>query len=226
MDEDAAHDISGAESGSGGVVESPNRREQLLQAEDVQRQWKEEQKLRRFAAMEGPVPPAPYPNTFSVGEVGFTAWEDRMIIEEDEFRSGYECPTCDKRGVIVCPSCGGTGHSAVVKEAKCSLCNMTGEVSCPTCQGKGEFLVVPQQSERRPTTGTIVSTGPKVRELQRGERVLYADYTGQLLELPQDGKRPVVLRILRECEILCKLSGDYLALRRIRRKTNMSDHAA
>ena len=197
MDANTAHDVSRKESGSGGLLTLP------LPAN---------------------------PNIFHVGEVGFEAWEDRILVIEDPFRSGYECAKCNKTGTVLCEGCAGTGMSAVVKDARCKQCNATGKVMCPECQGKGEFLVIPQQSERRPTSGTIVSVGPRVRELRREQNVLYADYVGQVMDLSYEdvhgAKQNCCLRVLRESEILCKLSGGHLDLRRIRRKVNLNDYGA
>ena len=167
-------------------------------------------------------------NIFSVGAVGFEAWEDRILVVEDPFRSGYECAACNAQGKVICHGCNGTGQSAVVMGARCSHCNGTGAMVCPECHGKGSLLVIPEQSERRPTTGRIVSVGPKVRELRREQNVLYADYVGHLMDLSYENQAGVkvdcCLRVLRESEILAKISGGHLELRRMRRKVNLNEH--
>ena len=167
-------------------------------------------------------------NIFRVGQVGFEAWEDRILVIEDPFKSGYECQTCSATGSVVCDGCNGTGQSVVTMHARCSTCQGAKTMTCPECKGKGVLLVIPQASERRPTTGRIVSIGPKVRELKREQSVLYADYVGHLMELSYEDengrKQDCNLRVLRESEILAKISGAHLEFRRMRRKLNMNDH--
>ena len=167
-------------------------------------------------------------NVFRVGLVGFEAWEDRILVVEDPFKSGYECASCSATGSVVCDSCNGSGNSAVVTEARCSKCSGAKSMVCPECKGKGVLLVIPEQSERRPTTGRIMSVGPKVRELRREQSVLYADYIGHAMELGYEDENGVkhncCMRILRESEILAKVSGAHLEFRRMRRKLNMNDH--
>lgn len=167
-------------------------------------------------------------NIFRVGEIGFEAWEDRILVIEDSFRSGYECARCNAKGQVVCDGCNGTGHSVVRVDARCSKCNGGGTMTCPECHGKGVLLVIPEQSERRPTTGRIVSVGPKVRELRRDQSVLYADYVGHLMDLSYENetgaKIDCCLRVLRESEILAKIWGGHLELRRMRRKVNMNEY--
>lgn len=166
-------------------------------------------------------------NVFWVGTVGFEAWEDRILVIEDEFRSGYECTVCGESGSVVCPSCGGNGHSVVVKNAKCSQCGGDGRVTCAECKGKGVLLAIPEVSERRPTTGKIVSIGPKVKELHREQVVLYPDFVGHVMDLSSEDsagrKHTCVLRVMRESEILCKITGGHLELRRMRRKVAVQD---
>ena len=167
-------------------------------------------------------------NIFGVGPVGFEAWEDRILVVEDPFKSGYECQSCSTTGLVSCDGCNGTGHSALVTEARCSKCSGSKTMPCPECNGKGVLLVIPEQSERRPTTGRIMSVGPKVHELRRGEAVLYAYYVGHVMDLSsedaQGQKYNCCLRVLRESEILAKVYGGYLELRRLRRRVNMNDH--
>lgn len=171
--------------------------------------------------------PNEFENVFQVGQVGFEAWEDRILVIEDEFRSGYECDLCGETGSVTCPACQGKGMSLVVKDARCSQCHGDGRVMCESCNGKGVLLAIPEVSERRPTTGKIVSIGPKVKELMREQVVLYPDFVGHVMDLSsedsQGRKHTCVLRIMRESEILCKISGGHLELRRMRRKVAMQD---
>jgi DnaJ-class molecular chaperone len=109
-------------------------------------------------------------NVIKLGNLTMEAFDDRLLVIEDEFRSGYECPTCvGKKKIkspeleeLVCENCDGTGKSVISKEARCSACKGTGRTICPTCLGKGGVIVVAEASERRPTTGIVVSIGDKI----------------------------------------------------------------
>ena len=109
-------------------------------------------------------------NVLKLGALTMEAFNDRLLVIEDEFRSGYECPDCvGKKKIkspeleeLVCENCNGSGKSIISKEARCSMCKGTGRTICPTCQGKGGVIVVAQASERRPTTGTVVSIGGSI----------------------------------------------------------------
>jgi len=104
----------------------------------------------------------PQSNIVQLGAMTLEAHADRLIILQDDFRSGYECPVCKTTGAIICENCHGTGKSVVVVNGKCSACSGTGVQVCPECKGKGATIIVPENAERRPTTGTIVSVGERI----------------------------------------------------------------
>ena len=157
---------------------------------------------------------------FRVGAVGFFATGDHVLIREDEFKSGYECPTCGGVGTLACPECDGSGKSAVVPDARCKSCNGDQKITCPECEGKGGLLVVPDQSQRRPTTGEIVSVGPECGWRRVGDTVMFSNFSGHAVDLDRAGHK-VVLRILHEKEILCGVEG-HLELRTVRHKTELT----
>jgi hypothetical protein len=161
-------------------------------------------------------------NIFTVGPVAFEAWNDRLIMLEDPFVSGYECEKCDATGVVPCDSCGGTGTSAVVKDAKCTKCHGEKRLVCDECKGKGEFIVIPEVAQRRPTTGVVMSIGRDVKEIEVHQSVMYHDFVGAAFDLEAaDSKgvlRKVVVRIIREADVLCRIHG-HLELRRLKKKT-------
>jgi co-chaperonin GroES (HSP10) len=161
------------------------------------------------------------PTWFEVGPVKFSSVSDRIIIEEDEFKSGYECQKCAGRGEISCDNCLGAGRYLMDAEGKgterkCSLCNGTGKVRCPDCDGKGGTIVLPEVSMRRPTTGRVVSAGEKCKRIKVGMDVLYTSFAGHMIEL----QNATVLRILREDEVLCILEG-HLEFKMAKRNTTM-----
>ena len=132
---------------------------------------------------------------FEVGEVGFAASGDRLVIEEDQFKSGYECKEC-----------GGSGRVAsTVSGGKPKV--------CPACDGKGGLLVVAEVSQRRPTTGIVRSAGEACKIYKVGDGVLFSNFAGFAIDLDRMGSK-VCLRILHETEILTKVRG-HLELRAI-----------
>lgn len=140
-------------------------------------------------------------------ELGLEALGSNLIIKEDKFRTGYECKTCDGEGVqenTTCPSCNGQKwHSVDNDQIPCRLCRGTGKRLCESCNGKGGLLIVPEESMRRPTSGVIVSLGPDVKTLQKGDRILYSNFTGHAINFKQN----VVFRIMHEHECFTKLHG-------------------
>jgi co-chaperonin GroES (HSP10) len=173
---------------------------------------------------EGPASPAgclhPLPltsNKLELGAIKFEAFGDRILIQEDEFKSGYECDTCSGAGIIECVECAGAGKIGV---KKCSTCEGKGSTICAECGGKGGILVVPEVSQRRPTTGTIVSVGEDVEALKVGQAVMYSSYAGHTVDLDRAGIQ-MVMRILHEPEVLCLVEG-HLELRTIRGKSEIA----
>ena len=169
-----------------------------------------------------PMPATPSPtDVFDIGTLKFWAFGDRVLIQEDEFKSGYECSTCGGGGKVTCDACGGAGVSKTsAVGARCSTCEGSGKLTCSECGGKGGVLVVPEVSQRRPTTGVVVSAGPKCKELKTGDSVLYSNFAGYVIDLMRAGE-PVVLRILHETEILAGMSGK-LELRTLRGKSEIA----
>ena len=158
-------------------------------------------------------------NTYDLGSLKFWALGDRVLIEEDQFRSGYECVDCDGSGKAACGDCGGSGTHGV---KKCSHCDH-GTVVCPSCKGKGGLLVAPDISQRRPTTGRIVSIGVDCKTLKVGDSVLYSNFAGYVIDLDRAGRK-VSLRILHEPEVLCAMEGQ-LELRTLRGKSEIAEFA-
>jgi len=161
-------------------------------------------------------------NILKLGTLEMEAHADRMLIVQDPFVSGYECATCDGAQKVLCDNCDGSGKTlrAYSHEKKCSHCDGGGRVICLACNGKGGLLIVPDSSERRPTTGTIVSVGSAVPCFTRGQAVIYPSFAGHAFDLTAtdlEGRDVAVcIVILRESEVLAKVKG-HLELRRVKR---------
>lgn len=165
--------------------------------------------------------PKSNPNILDIGPAKFEALGDRVLILEDEFRSGYECTTCSGHGKIKCPNCDGLGEvSHGGPNMRCHVCEGSKAISCPECGGKGGILVVPEVSQRRPTTGSVVSVGPECKSLSPGQGVMYSNFAGYVVDLARAGE-PITLRILHETEVLCKVSG-HLDLKTFKSKTEVA----
>lgn len=144
---------------------------------------------KMVAVREGAAPP----DWYGVGAVELAALGDRVLIVEDQFKSGYECFTCGGSGKVK--------STLVAGAAK----------TCPDCNGKGGVLVVPDANQRRPTTGTIVSVGEACKVLTVGEKVMFSNFAGLVTDFHSESGT-VCVRILHETEVLSRMRG-HLSLR-------------
>ena len=74
--------------------------------------------------------------------------------------------------------------------------------------------MVPETSQRRPSTGRVVSVGDRVEFFGVGDNVLYSNFAGHAMDIPM-GANTMVLRILHEKEILAAVKG-HLEISRVR----------
>lgn len=187
-------------------------------------------------------------NVLKLGTMTMEAHADRLLIVQDPFVSGYECTTCGGKTVVNevsyvrCANCKGEGkywkeqpafpsdpvRGFVRTEFKCAECEGTGMIRCPACDGKGGTIIVPDASERRPTTGTIASVGNEVKMFERGQAVIYPSFAGHAYDLTAEDMQgnPVAITIviLRESEVLAKISG-HLEMRRVKKSAAMGTAA-
>lgn len=183
-------------------------------------------------------------NILQLGTMTMEATEDRVIIVQDEFVSGYECTVCRGKQEIACGNCQGRGKYSKnlqmqnvpapeneipgVIEFKCSECSGFGMVKCPECDGKGGVLIVPESAERRPTTGTIVSVGPLVFDWKRGSAAIYPSFAGHAFDLTandMEGREvKITIVVLKKSELLARVSG-HLELRRVKKSTALGTAA-
>lgn len=155
------------------------------------------------------------------GKLGLEAIEDRILIQLDKFKSGYECKDCNETGVYAACECTRRGTFGEKENGKtchfkdaCSR-QTVGEV-CKTCNGTGSTLTVPETARAIPTSGIIVSIGPAVTKRKVGERILFGAHTGYFLPFKGNAK----IRVMREDEPLCliystdntKQLGDFIQL--------------
>jgi co-chaperonin GroES (HSP10) len=202
-------------------------------------------------------------NVLKLGALTMEAFNDRLIVIEDEFRSGYECTVCfgktkvpcgkcGAKGFALCDNCRGSGQSMLAPGARCTLCSGAGKllcdacngaktVACESCAGRGVVeggLVIPEASERRPTTGVVVSTGWMVNSrlaklfslftgkqiIKRGESLIYTSFSGHVYELELPDDEIVVIRVLQYSDILAKVGG-HLELRRVKKAAALGSAA-
>lgn len=158
-------------------------------------------------------------NVFNTGPCGWMATFNRLLILEDQFRSGYECDTCEQTGKLACAECI-EGHSRLNPDMKCKICNGTKQVDCPECRGKGVLIEIPEVAQRRPTTGTVVSAGEACQAIHRGDTVVYSNFVGEVYDLTGvdsvGREKKIVLRVMKENEIICKIFG-HMELKRVKR---------
>jgi co-chaperonin GroES (HSP10) len=168
-------------------------------------------------------------NVFWVGATGFEARGERVIIREDEHRSGYECLKCmDKEhhtiegkevSVLTCEECKGSGKRPKAGNAeltvKCSDCEGRGFIPCPECKGKGTStgIIIPDNQKSEPMTGEVVSVGPDAKSYHLGDRVMFPSYAGNRSTLTATEKKTgrkeeVRVRIIQDGDVIAQLYGE------------------
>lgn len=149
------------------------------------------------------------------GKIAIEADEDKIIILLDRFKSGFECEKCKGEGIFTqCPNCAGSGANRL--GGNCSVCSGVPSAwvnkVCSTCNGNGQRIILMETSKQLPTTGIIVSVGPKCTARKIGQRVLFGTHTGYALPF----KGNIILRAMREHEPIASVymledAGDSLA---------------
>jgi co-chaperonin GroES (HSP10) len=168
-------------------------------------------------------------NVFWVGATGFAARGERIIIREDEHKSGYECLRCmDKEhrtlegkevSVLTCEECKGSGKRPKAGNAeltvKCSDCGGRGFAPCPECGGKGTStgIIIPDSQKSEPMTGGVVSVGPDAKVYVVGDRVMFPSYAGHrstitTKEKATGRKEKVRVRFIQEGDVIAQLYGE------------------
>lgn len=133
-----------------------------------------------------------------------------ILILEDEFKSSYDCKECKGAGKIraTCLKCEGTGELEKGRGTAefpltdtCGKCDGKGyeDRDCKVCNGKGCTVEIPKNQQKKPTSGTIVSVGPKAKIYKVGDRVCYTTYTGHHLPFSENDR----IRVMHEREAMC-----------------------
>lgn len=140
------------------------------------------------------------------GKLGLEAIEDRILILIDKFRSGYECKDCAETGIYISCECERASHPGKNRLGGiCKYCDGNYQErkgrTCPSCKGTGSTVIMPENARAIPTSGVIVSIGPKCTTRSIGERVLFGAHTGYYLPFKGNAK----IRVMREDEPMCKI---------------------
>lgn len=147
----------------------------------------------------------------------------RVLVQEDPFKSRYECSECGGSGHTdkICPDCDGTkikekeGTGTLVKgkmqyeiiKYECTSCKPTGAniinraygyVLCPKCDGKQGLIITPEDSQKNATTGNILAISNRdILEVKTGDKVIFTNYSGSPFKIAD-----VELRIIIERDLL------------------------
>lgn len=152
--------------------------------------------------------------------IGFKPFGRRIIVKEDEYRTGFECPSCKGTCTTdaVCTfGCKGTGTVEIdhaeseefpnnITIETCRGCRGKGKLPCLECNGLGVKqggIIIPQDAERRPMTGTIMSCGDGCKIAKVGMHVAYTQFTGQMFSY----KHSPVFKVMEEDEMMVEIRG-------------------
>ncbi len=138
---------------------------------------------------------------------------DRILVQVDPFKSGFECKTCNGVGHTdeVCGNCKGKKFEEVGEFIQpCRACSVGisgarkshGFKLCPDCHGKQATIIIPEDAEKPPTTGKVLAIGLQVTEFKVGTRVLFSNYTGTRLDIAG-----LDLRVMKQHDVFCEVKG-------------------
>jgi hypothetical protein len=163
------------------------------------REMKEQNRVQNYELLENVI-------FIIAGQIGVEAIEDRIFVLLDKYKSGSECKMCDGTGIWISCECekrGTPGRYSVGNiDRECRICEgkFAEQVGtkCIACKGHGSLIIIPDSAKSIPTTGVIVSTGPKCKTRKIGERVVYGAHTGYYIPF----KGNATIRAMREDEPL------------------------
>lgn len=137
--------------------------------------------------------------------------KDRILVQEDPFKSKYDCKECSGLGHlgVVCKYCKGTKYDKGKEEnGYCRDCTV-GEVgvgvtlgfeACPTCKGVGGIITVPDENKRNTTTGNVLAIGKDVTEYKVNSKVMFTNFTGTPFKFLD-----IDFRVIHEDDVLCEV---------------------
>jgi co-chaperonin GroES (HSP10) len=138
----------------------------------------------------------------------------RVLVQEDPYKSRYECTECGGRGHlgVVCKYCKGTKYDhgkeengycrdCTVGEAGNAVGRTLGFDPCPTCHGKGGSIIVPDENQRNTTTGDVLAiSNREILEVRVGDKVMFTSFSGSAFKFLD-----LDLRIIIEKDLLGKV---------------------
>lgn len=167
-------------------------------------------------------------------QLAIEPFQDRVLVLMDGYRSGRECLKCEGKMHlgVKCEYCKGTKfHNAKEENGSCRDCEVgtsdlrrsLGFEPCDLCKGTGtSSIIIPEDSQTRPTTGKIVGIGalcgkiridgqwidlPEDAKVKKGDRVIFTNFSGNEYELPDGKGNKVKFRLLKEVELMGRLHG-------------------
>jgi len=73
---------------------------------------------------------------------------------------------------------------------------------------KSSIIFTPQDAQQISEVGTVVKKGKEVNKVEVGDKIIISYYTGIHLQLPECYSDSKYHRIIREHEILCRISEE------------------
>ena len=75
----------------------------------------------------------------------------------------------------------------------------------PKTHGTKHGLIVPENIEKEQKAyGTVASVGPEIKDVKKGDRVIYGAFAGEEIEVEENGKK-VLYRILEDEHVIAFL---------------------
>lgn len=133
----------------------------------------------------------------------------RVLVQEDPFKSKYDCTKCDgkKHLGVKCTYCDGTKYDKGREDrGRCRDCEVLTElgmrslgfVPCDQCKGQGGLIVTPEDSQKNATTGNVLAISNRdILEIKTGDKVIFTNYSGSPFKIAE-----VELRIIIERDLL------------------------
>lgn len=138
--------------------------------------------------------------------------DGRVLVQEDPFKSRYDCSNCGGRGHlgVVCKYCKGTrfedgkeenGYCRDCTYGESGMGKTLGFEACPDCKGQGGIITVPDESKKNTTTGNVLAISRVgIKEISINDKIMFTNYTGTPFRFLD-----IDFRIMTEKDILGKV---------------------